>query len=69
MSHTAEVLRHEDEVCDLHCHIAALPPGVPYAEQQLEALLLKRGLLELSEAELADLAQRIVAAMPLVSRL
>jgi ATP adenylyltransferase len=43
----------------VHWHIAPLPPGVPYREQQLAALNFENGLLELSEEEKAALALRI----------
>ena len=47
----------------VHWHIAPLPPGVPYDEQQFEALAMRRGILEISEEEMAQLAQRIRIAM------
>ncbi len=43
----------------VHWHIAPLPPGVPYEEQQIEALRFENGVLELSYEEMASLAQRI----------
>jgi diadenosine tetraphosphate (Ap4A) HIT family hydrolase len=44
----------------VHWHIAPLPPGVPYREQQLEALRSEKvGFLELSDEDSALLAQRI----------
>jgi ATP adenylyltransferase len=43
----------------VHWHIAPLPPGVPYREQQLAALSWERGILKLSEEERASLAARI----------
>lgn len=43
----------------VHWHLVPLPPGVPYEEQQLEALRLERGVLDLSEGELLELATRI----------
>lgn len=43
----------------VHWHIAPLPYGVPFKEQQLEALRVENGILELSEAEMTDLAQKI----------
>ena len=45
----------------IHWHIAPLPYGVPFEEQQLEALRAKNGILELSEREMAALASRIRA--------
>jgi diadenosine tetraphosphate (Ap4A) HIT family hydrolase len=43
----------------VHWHIAPLPCGVPYREQQLEALKSERGVLQLSEEEREALAGRI----------
>jgi len=44
----------------VHWHIAPLPPGVPYEEQQLAALdFEKASVLKLSEDEKASLASRI----------
>ena len=44
----------------VHWHVAPLPPGVPYEEQQLVAVdVERRGVLELPEDELATLAARI----------
>ena len=43
----------------VHWHVAPLPPGVPYEEQQLEALGLERGVLDLPEERLAELAASI----------
>jgi diadenosine tetraphosphate (Ap4A) HIT family hydrolase len=42
----------------VHWHLAPLPPGVPLEEQQLAALDTAE-CLDVSEAELAQLAQRI----------
>jgi diadenosine tetraphosphate (Ap4A) HIT family hydrolase len=46
----------------VHWHLAPLPPGVPFEEQQLAALDTDLGL-DLSEAELQELAQRIRAEL------
>jgi diadenosine tetraphosphate (Ap4A) HIT family hydrolase len=43
----------------VHWHLAPLPPGVPYDQQQLEALKLERGGLNISNEELVSLAARI----------
>ena len=44
----------------VHWHIAPLPPGVPYEEQQTEALdPIKRGILDIPNEEMATLARRI----------
>lgn len=47
----------------VHWHVAPLPPGVPYEEQQLAALSFDKGVLDLAEAEMAALAVRIREAM------
>jgi len=47
----------------VHWHIAPLPPGVPYAEQQLEALNFENGILALSDAGMGVLAERIREAL------
>lgn len=47
----------------VHWHIAPLPPGVPYAQQQFGALRVKNGILELAHGEMATLAARIRGAM------
>jgi hypothetical protein len=36
-----------------------LPPGVPYAEQQIEALTVERGYLDVPAETMADLAGRV----------
>ncbi len=44
----------------VHWHLAPLPPGVPYSEQQLAALdWEKTGILDSSQDEQAQLATRI----------
>ena len=43
----------------VHWHLAPLPPGVPYQEQQLEALRLEKGGLMIPDEEMAALAVRI----------
>lgn len=47
----------------LHWHVASLPPGVPFEDQQFAALDVTRGVLAQSEPEMADLARRITAAL------
>jgi len=42
----------------VHWHLAPLPPGVPYEQQQTAALDPTRGHLDVPDAELADLARR-----------
>jgi diadenosine tetraphosphate (Ap4A) HIT family hydrolase len=43
----------------VHWHIAPLPPGVPYREQQYFALMHEHGYLDIPDADLVALAQRI----------
>ncbi|MCI0396065.1 MAG: HIT family protein [Chloroflexi bacterium] len=47
----------------VHWHLAPLPPGVPFAEQQLVALQAEQGYLELPREEMASLAARIRQAL------
>jgi ATP adenylyltransferase len=47
----------------VHWHLVPLPPGVPYEKQQLESLNMRQGVLQLSDQEMADLANRIRQAM------
>lgn len=50
----------------VHWHIAPLPPGVPFEEQQLEALSIRYGILDVPDSEMAALAKRIRRNMNLV---
>jgi len=43
----------------LHWHLAPLPPGVPYHQQQFHALMAENGVLAVDEAGQAALAARI----------
>ncbi|NUM43122.1 MAG: HIT domain-containing protein [Anaerolineales bacterium] len=43
----------------VHWHIAPLPPGIPFKEQQLAALSVERGVLDLSEEEMEGMVVRI----------
>jgi ATP adenylyltransferase len=43
----------------VHWHIAPLPTGVPFEQQQLAALSIENGILDLSEQEMAELARRL----------
>jgi len=43
----------------VHWHVAPLPPGVPYHEQQYVALMHENGYLDIPDADLATLAHRI----------
>ena len=47
----------------VHWHVAPLPAGVPFGEQQLEALSWERGILDLSDADMAALAERLRPAI------
>jgi diadenosine tetraphosphate (Ap4A) HIT family hydrolase len=43
----------------LHWHVAPLPPGVPYDEQQFHAVMAENGVLAVTDAAQAALATRI----------
>jgi len=43
----------------VHWHIAPLPHGVPFDDQQLEALRVENGILDISDHEMQDLASLI----------
>ncbi|ANY05153.1 HIT family protein [Pseudonocardia sp. HH130630-07] len=43
----------------VHWHVAPLPPGVPYAEQQFHALMLENGVLDLPPGSHAQVGERI----------
>ncbi|GAB4590317.1 HIT family protein [Nocardia sp. IFM 10818] len=47
----------------LHWHIAPLPPGVPYREQQFHALTTENGVLPWTHDQALDLAARLRAAL------
>jgi diadenosine tetraphosphate (Ap4A) HIT family hydrolase len=47
----------------VHWHLAPLPPGVAYEEQQGQALSTARGTLQLTEEEMDALAARIGATL------
>jgi diadenosine tetraphosphate (Ap4A) HIT family hydrolase len=52
-------LGSRDGNAHVHWHVAPLPPGVPYAAQQYPALMHENGYLDIPDADLAALAQRI----------
>jgi diadenosine tetraphosphate (Ap4A) HIT family hydrolase len=52
-------LGSNDGVAHVHWHLAPLPPGVPFAEQQLHSLDFTNGYLDLSHDELAAIASSI----------
>jgi len=43
----------------VHWHVAPLPPGVPYPEQQYHALMAENGVLEFSAEEQVALAAEV----------
>lgn len=43
----------------VHWHVAGLPPGVPYGEQQFHALMSENGILDVSPDEAAAGAARL----------
>jgi histidine triad (HIT) family protein/ATP adenylyltransferase len=43
----------------LHWHLAPLPPGVPYHEQQYHALMAENGVLDVDDEAQAAIAERI----------
>jgi histidine triad (HIT) family protein/ATP adenylyltransferase len=47
----------------LHWHIAGLPPGVPYGQQQFHALMTENGYLRVSAEDSAALAARLREAV------
>ena len=47
----------------VHWHIAPLPFGVPFEQQQLEALRIENGFLQLSKDELATLTAQLRVAL------
>ena len=49
----------------VHWHIAPLPYGVPFKQQQLAALGIENGFLDIPESECLELAERIRQNMAL----
>ncbi|MEU7740271.1 HIT family protein [Nonomuraea sp. NPDC049158] len=47
----------------LHWHVAPLPPGTPYEEQQYYALMSENGVIPWSSGQARELADRIRAAL------
>ena len=47
----------------LHWHIAGLPPGVPYEQQQYHALMTENGVLTTTPEHTADIADQIREAI------
>ena len=48
----------------LHWHLAPLPPGVPYDQQQYHALMAENGVLPVDDAEQSTLAAQIRTVVP-----
>jgi diadenosine tetraphosphate (Ap4A) HIT family hydrolase len=47
----------------VHWHLAPLPPGVAYQDQQLAALAMRRGILRMSANEATQLAAQIAGRL------
>ena len=45
----------------VHWHVAPLPPGVPYEQQELSALVKDNGILSISEADQSEVARMIAS--------
>lgn len=43
----------------LHFHVAPLPKGVPYEQQQYHALMAEHGVLRIAEEEMTAMARQI----------
>lgn len=43
----------------VHWHVAPLPYGVSFADQQFQAMMIERGILDIPEADKIQLAQRL----------
>ncbi|MCU1429214.1 MAG: hypothetical protein JWL83_3214 [Actinomycetia bacterium] len=56
-------LGSRDGNAHVHWHVAPLPPGVPYREQQYAALMHENGYLDLSRQEQSSLASRITGLL------
>ena len=49
----------QQAVAHVHWHVAPLPPGIPYEQQQYAALMHENGYLPIPDADLRTLAERI----------
>jgi hypothetical protein len=47
----------------VHWHLAPLPPGVPHARQQFGAFASELGYLDMSDADMAALAEQLGTAI------
>ncbi|MER5255663.1 HIT family protein [Streptomyces sp. NPDC002855] len=52
-------LGSQDGNSHLHWHVAALPPGVPYEEQQFHVLMSENGVLDVAPDAMAGMAARL----------
>lgn len=43
----------------VHWHVAPLPPDVPLEEQQYYALMHENGVIEMSDSEMSELAEKL----------
>ncbi|MFJ3097945.1 HIT family protein [Streptomyces hydrogenans] len=53
----------QDGNAHVHWHIAGLPHGVPYEEQQFHALMSENGVLDVSPTEAESIAAHLRAAL------
>lgn len=56
-------LGSQQAVAHVHWHIAPLPPGTPFEQQQFHALMLEHGVIPWSTAQAAELAGRLRAVL------
>jgi diadenosine tetraphosphate (Ap4A) HIT family hydrolase len=61
LGHTLMSLGSQSGNRHVHWHVAPLPPGVPYEQQQFGAFSWDRGILALPDDEMAALAKRMGA--------
>lgn len=47
----------------LHWHVAGLPPGVPYGQQQFFALMAENGVLEITPQQFQEVASQLRDAL------
>lgn len=52
----------------VHWHIAALPMGVPFKQQQFEALRMDAGILSIPDEQMSELAATIRQHLAILSR-
>ncbi|MEV6816748.1 HIT family protein [Micromonospora sp. NPDC051296] len=50
----------------VHWHVAPLPPGVPYDEQQYHALMAEHGIVPQTPQQVAELGARIRTALSIL---